>query len=463
MPRGEPDSMKHTQLTIKNFSGLAIAEFLIGSVTVGFGVIDLVMIAPKGSLHVAAVGLADLIIIGLFAFFGGIADIFAARLAQAEGSGQTMRRLPALGTAFGVTMVGYAVVGVLVSLVISPLLRLAGQDPVLIPLVDDYTAVRLYGVVLTLSYVAVNIACRICGLRNATVAVLCGGFTVNAILNWLFLYGPPQSWFASPERAVASATVGAQVLMLMASLAILAWQLHKRPEPLGRTVMKEIGPELASMSRTAPGVGIRHLNDYMGSIIPMMFVGTLGVSAVAAMAVGAKIFTLFCRVPQSCVGSAFVYYGYEVGRATSPTELRRTARTLVRWTAIPTGIATVLTLAFSPWLVRLFGGADLDRGLAIEMLVAYLVVVPVYIFGAAYGEILTVHQRGGLMSLSSTVTTWFIMIPIAAFGVFVWHSAPLALGLGGVVSTAVIVFIFRRALEKGHWSVRAQPMAEAAL
>lgn len=455
--------MKHTQLTIKNFSSLAIAEFLIGSVTVGFGVIDLIMIAPKGSLYVAAVGLADLLIIGLFAFFGGIVDIFAARLAQAEGSGQTMRRLPTLGAAFGMTMVVYAVLGVLVSLLIPPFLRLTGQDTALIPLVDDYAAVRLYSVVLTLSYVAVNTACRICGLRNATVAVLCGGFTANALFNWLLLYGPLQSWFASPAQAVAAATVGAQALMLVASLVILASQLRKRSEPLGPMEAKEVGPEFASMARTGPGVGVRHLNDYMGSIIPMMFVGTLGVSAVAAMAIGAKIFTLFCRVPQSCVGSAFVYYGYEVGRDTSPAQLRKTARTLLWWAAIPTAIATVLTLAFSPWLVRLFGGTDLDQGLAIAMLVAYMVVVPLYIFEAAYGEILTVHQRGGLLSVSSTLTTWFIMIPIAAFGVFVLRSAPLALGLGAVVSTAVIVFIFWRALDKGHWSVKAQPLAEATL
>jgi hypothetical protein len=37
--------------------------------------------------------------------------------------------------------------------------------------------------------------------------------------------------------------------------------------------------------------------------------------------------------------------------------------------------------------------------------------VPLYLFEAAYGEILTVHQQAGLLSVSSTVTTWLLMIP----------------------------------------------------
>jgi multidrug resistance protein, MATE family len=455
------EGMKHTELTVRNFAGLAVADFMIGSIAVGFGAIDLIMIAPKGVTNVAAVGQADLIVIGLAAFFGGAVDIFAARLAKAEGGGRTMRRLPTLGAAFALMLVAAGAFAILLAQLVEPFLTFTGQPAELVPLVDDYATLRLYAVPLMLAYAALSVACRIFGMKNAAVAILVVGFGANALLNWLFLYTGLQLWFASPAQAVAAATVVAQGVMLVCAIVVISRQLSRRDERFGQLVPGEVGPEFLSMARTAPGIGVRHLNDYAGSIIPLMFVGTLGVAQVAAFAIGAKIYTIFCRVPQSCVTSAFVYYGYELGREKAPEELKRSAHTLLRWAAVPTAIATVVVLATSPWLVRIFCGDDLDRTLAMWMLFAFMVTVPLYLFEAAYGEILTVHQRAGLLSVSSTVTTWFIMIPLAAFGVFVLHSAPWGIALGGVVSTAALVYVFWRALRRDHWSAGARSVEEA--
>jgi Na+-driven multidrug efflux pump len=453
--------MKHTELTVRNFAGLAFVDFLIGTIAVGFGALDLIMVAPKGVTVVAAVGQADLIIIGLAAFFGGVVDVAAARLAKAEGGGQTMSRLLPLAAAFGLMLVVCAVLAALLAMLVEPFLSLTGQPEAVVPLVDDYLSTRLYTVPLMLGYAALSVSCRILGLRNAAVAILVVGFAANALLNWLFLYTPLESQFSSAAQAVAVATVMAQALMMLCATGVVAVDLRKRDEPMRRPVPGEIVPEFLSMARIAPGIGVRHLNDYAGSIVPLMFVGTLGVVQVAAYSVGAKIYTIFCRVPQSCVTSAFVYYGYVVGREVSPVHLKRSAHTLLRWAAVPTAVATVIVLATAPWTVRLFGGEDLDRSLAVWMLVAFMATVPLYLFEAAYGEILTVHQRAGVLSVSSTVTTWFIMIPLAAFGVFVLHSAPLAIGLGGVVSTAALVFWFWRTLRRDHWSAAARkPLAE---
>jgi len=452
--------MKHTQLNVRNYSSFALVIFLISSVSVGFGTIDLIMVARKGGIHVAAVGQGDLITIGLVALFVGFVDTFSSRLAMAEGSGQTSRRLPVL-TAALLLMVGVCeAAGVLLVIGVKPFLELAHQDPRLIPLVNDFVSVRMYSIGLMIAYAAVSEALKICGLKNVTFSVLCVGFGANALLDWLFLYSGLAAAFSSPEQAVATATVAAQALMTCCSLVIFGWQLRKRHDQFDRPSKDDVVGEFWSMARTAPGVGVRHLNDYMGSIIPMMFVGTIGIQPVAAYAVGAKIYTIFCRVPQACVSATFMYYGYEVGREAPPDRLAKLSRTLLTYAAIPTAVATVLVAGTAPWLVRIFSNGTLDTGLAERMLFAFMITVPLYIFEASYGELLTVHQRGGLLSVTSTLTTWFIMIPLAAYGVFVLHSAVLAIAIGGIASTAVIVYLFRRALRKDHWTPTAEELAE---
>jgi multidrug resistance protein, MATE family len=452
--------MRHTEFTLRNFSGFAVVIFLISTVSVSFGAVDLLMVAPKGIEHVAAVGQGDLIIIGLFAFFGGFVDVFSSKLAMAEGRGESARRLPVLVGALLLTAAVCALIAALVAVGIGPFLRLTGQDPELVPLVEDYTSVRLYSVALLIVYVAISEALKISGLKNVTFTVLVIGFGANAGLNWLFLYGPPSGGFSSPESAVATATVVAQALMAACSLTVFLWQMGKRGKRFERPKAAEVRTEFLAMMRVGPGIGVRHLNDYMGSIIPMMFVGLLGVQALAAYALAAKIYTIICRVPQSCVTGTFVFYSYAVGRETPPDELKRKAGTMLLYTAVPTLVSSALVVVFSSWLVRFFSDGTVDIGLAQAMLFGFMATVPLYILEASYGELLTVHQRGGLLSLSSTLTTWFIMIPLAIYGVVVLKSGPLAIALGGVVATAVQVWIFWRALHKTHWTVARNQPAE---
>jgi Na+-driven multidrug efflux pump len=223
----------------------------------------------------------------------------------------------------------------------------------------------------------------------------------------------------------------------------------QRPEP------GEITAEFRSMAKTAPGIGVRHLNDYMGAIIPQLFVGTLGVQPLAATVVASKIFTLFCRVPQACVSATFVFYGYEVGRDATPGQLAERARTLVRWSLLPTAVAVVVVLAVTPWLLDAFGGDDLNRTLAWHMVFAYMISVPMYIFEANYGEMLTVHQHGGLLSGASTVVTYLLAVPLAAVGVFALGSPFVAVASCIFAATAVVLYLFWQRLRRDHWMVAA--------
>ena len=88
--------MEHTRLTLRNYSSFSAVIFALGMISAGFGALDLIMIAPKGLDAVAATGQGDVLVATAYALLLGVVDVFASRLAIAEGGGTTSRRLPVL-------------------------------------------------------------------------------------------------------------------------------------------------------------------------------------------------------------------------------------------------------------------------------------------------------------------------------------------------------------------------------
>ena len=435
---------QHTELTIRNFSGYAALAFAVGLVTVGFGAIDLLMVGVLGVAHVAAVGQGDLIVTCILAALVGFVDIFAARLAAAEGAGDRGARQIGLAAGFLCAVVLCALLAFAVSALIRPTLVMLRQVDELIDPINAYVVHRLFGTAPFLIYMAASEALKISGQRTRALHILLFGFVANALFNALFLYTPAAGLFGSPEAAVAVATV--LVHVLMGAIAVRIWIGHLRvPCAEERAEIRACARQnLAVLLRTAPGVGARILNDYAGTVVPILFIGTMNTSTVAATAVATKIYALFCRVPQSAFAACYVYYSYDLeAREKQPAseETRRVIRTLLRYAAIPTTTALSATLATSPWLARLFSGGDIDVSLTRNLLFAYLLFVPFYFFEQFYGELLTAHGRAGLLFRASTAATCLITIPLAYVAVFHWQSAFLAILVKGI-AVALLAFVY---------------------
>ncbi|MGV9936641.1 MATE family efflux transporter [Streptomyces olivaceoviridis] len=437
--------MEHTRFTVRNYTGYTSVVFGLGVVSVGFGALDLIMVAPKGLDQAAAVGQADVLISAIYAVFIGVVDVFSSRLAMAEGEQRTSHRLPVLGTALLLLLIPCQLLGIALGLGIEPLMRATGQKAELIPLVGDYVQVRTYGIALVLGYIVISESLKICGLKNLSAANLVFGLAVNALFNWVFLDTGAARLFASPAQAVAASTLVAQAAMATTGGIVLVRRLRTRPDRFVRPRRLEVLTEFRSMARTAPGIGLRHFNDYLGTTIPLLFIGTLGVVQLAAAAVATKIYTLFCRVPQACFAGSFVFYGYALGRGAD--DLTRTVRKMRLYAAVPTAVATAVTALAAPWLVDAFASPGLDRDLARNLLLAYLLYVPAYFFEQIFGEMLTVQQRGGLLFVSSTAVTYLLTIPLAWYSVFALDSTFLAVACKGI-PTAVLAFVFWRALRR---------------
>lgn len=428
-------STSHTNLTPRNFYNFAAVSFSIGMATVGFGAVDLAMVGALGTQHVAAVGQGELIATTVLFGFVGFVDVFATRLAGAEGQGQRGVRQFALATGFLCVVGLCALVAFALTTIILPVLTFLQQVPELVMPISDYVKHRLYGAAPFLIFMAAREALKICGFRSRAMAILIFGLVANVVLNAVFLFTDAEALFSSPEAAVAVATVS--VHALMALIAVLSWlkaisPAEKAASPL---VVAHILSDLAYLLRKGPGISARILNDYGGSLIPILLIGTLNTAVVAAAAVATTIFTLFCRVPQAVLSASFIYYSYGIedraacarSDATKPVVV-----SLMRYSAWPTLVALALTLVTLPWLVPFFGGADIDERLAHVLVFAYLAPLPFYFFEQFYAELLTAEGRSGLLFLSSTVATYLVTIPMAVIAVFVFESAVLAILAKGI-------------------------------
>lgn len=424
----------HTALTVRGFGSYASLILTLGLVSAGFGAVDMAMIAPLGSDHVAAVGQSDVLCAAIFSFFLGLVDAVASRIAVSEGAAETGHGIGDLGGAFLLLLVPCMLVAWLVAASTDFLLHAARQDARLIPLMTDYISWRMYGIAPLLVYFMLSEAMKISGMRSGALGLLCFGFAVNAGLDWAFLYSGIGHPFGSPEGAVAAATVMAHAAMAIAGVSMFWYGLAKRRAPPSRLSWARISAEAASICKVAPGIGARHMNDYAGTVVPLLFIGTLGVETLAAAQVATKIYVLFCRIPQACFGASFAYYGYSVGR--SSAEASAIVKRLIEYSAVPTLVAVGFTLAFAPRLVLLLGGDEVNAQLACSMLVAYMWFVPAYFFEQFFGELLTIRQRGAVLFVSSSLATYLITIPLGGIAVFGFYS-----GFWGIASKGLATFI----------------------
>lgn len=433
---------EHTRLTSHAFTSFSGTMLAIGLLNVGFGTIDLAMVAPLGIEQIAAVGLGDAVVVLVLAFAGGIVDIFTSRLAQAEGVGNTNARLPVLLAALALVLIPLQAIAIVVMFVLRPVLSLLGQSNDVVPLTGDYADARLLGLLLTLAMSVTFEILKVCGMRNWTVVALVAGLVLSVGLNWIVLYGPAVSWFSSPAAAVASSTVMAQACMAVFGIVVLVLGLSKRKTKSIRPTWSEVLPEALSIGKTGSGVGVRHLNDYVGSTVPFLLMGTLGVQTLAAVTVATRIWTLYCRIPQACFTASFIFYGYAMHRSRDEADDAR--RKLFRMSAWPTFIGALVFLAFSPFLVLLFAGPEVDMWPAVLLVVAYFICLVPYFYEAFYGELLTSHQEGTFLSVTSTVVTYVLVVPLAAIAVLVFQSAFLAIASITLATIPTAVLFTRR-------------------
>ncbi|WP_426625402.1 MATE family efflux transporter [Leifsonia sp. McL0607] len=433
----------------------------IDSISVGYGVVDMIFVSAFGVAMVAGVGLGDLLTALYLAFFAGSVDVFASRLARRVGAGEGYVWLAPLFRGFLLVAVPWTLIGLLLAVLTPALLEMVGSDPAVVGVASGYVLVRMIGIPFTLTLAAASAALRIFNKRGMSVMLVGIGFVLNIGVDALFLYSPLASFFFTPVAAVASATLVVQVLTGAAGVVLLIRFVRRHGTAERRKPAEGVrGLGLArDMLKTSVGIGLRQLNDYAASVVPFVLISRLDIATIAAATVATRIWTIYCRVPQACLAAAGVYLGY--ARGASQRIATALMRVTISYVALPSIGAAVLFAVASPLLAQFLGGGDVDIPLTWMLTLCFLIAVPAYVLENLAGEVLTVEQQGKWLSVSSSIVTYAITIPIAIVGVLVLQSAVVAI-LSAFVASVLLAAVYLRRCRQLGYRVRALPVEEMA-
>lgn len=430
----------HTSLTANNFYRYALVLLSIDLLGVGFSTINLCLISPFGAASIAAIGQGQLILTGISALLFGFIDIYRSRLATAEGENTTAALLGPLITALAIIVIFISLVSFSIVYVIDDFVTLIHQAPELQPAISDYITIRLITIPAMLIYAVSSESLKICGMKSLAIYNLCGGFVLNVVLGYVFLYTDVNSLFSSPTNAMAFSTTITQLTLAVSALSLFMQNivLHKRHEL--RFSLPEIKEILIQFITKAPGISVRHFNDHMGTIVPLLFIGTMNVAIVASANIATQIYILFCRIPQACFNSGFIFYSYHYKSDNALAAIRQ----IITYCALPTFISYIVILLLKHELFDMISDVGVNYHYIDILLTAYLIFVPFYFFEQLYGELLTVHQHSAVIFFWSTLTTYIITIPLSYAAVFIFESAFWAIAAkGAAICILAIIFYYK--------------------
>ena len=374
------------------------------------GVVDTVMVGHVSGNALAAVALGNLYYFNAVVVAMGALMALDPLVSQAVGAGDQ----PAITRAVQRGMILSVVLALVTTLGLvpaAPLLRLFRQPAEIIPDAASYVHISAIGVWPFLAFTVLRQTLQAVGRLAPIVWTIVVANIVNAILNWILIFG---HWGA-PALGVAGsaiATAIGRVVMFLMLLAI-AW--------------KELRPHLGALDRSnfAPGplwrmfalgfpIGLQLLLEYSAFAAVGLLMGTFGALQVASHQIALNLAALTFMVPLGVSAAAAVRVGHAVG-AGDVAQSRRASRvsyllgagfmttTAILFVAVPAALADLYSdeaavIAIAASLIPIAGvfqivdgmqavGAGVLRGLGdtrvplIAMLSGYwLIGIPVSVW-----------------------------------------------------------------------------------
>ena len=391
--------------------------------------IDVMFIARLGTDELAASSLSiaifGLLMWSLQSLTGAVAPIIAAELGARGPALRPVRRAMRMALWLSVLLGAGAM---LLCALAEPFMLLTGQEPHIAALAGEYMAVLLFATIPMIAAGVLRNFVSALGRPVFATAITALGIGVNALGNWMFIFG---NW-----GAPALGLQGAAVATLITSLAIVAFYVIAirfdprlaryhifgffwRPDWRRAKEIMAIGTPIAFTVLAEAGV--------FGAAVFLM--GRIGALELAAHAIAIQIAALAFQVPMGVGQAATIRVGYFYGAA-DHEGIRRAG-----WTSLAMGtsfmlLTAALMLAVPTLLLGIYIETATAQNAALVVLATKLLVV-----AAAFQLVdgVQVVAAGALRGLKDTrVPMW---IAIFAYWVPGFGTA-VALGfftpLGGV-------------------------------
>jgi multidrug resistance protein, MATE family len=338
-----------TRLELRALLVLATPIVVIQVGLMFMGVVDTLIVGHLSAEGLAAVAIGNLYFFGGAILVQGILHVLDPIVAQAVGANDTI----AIGRALQRGIVLAVLLAVPISLLMLPaglLFTLAQQPSDVVPLAVKYVLWMIPGTVPFFVFVVLRQTLQAMHLTRAIVGTIVVANLVNALLNWLLIFGHG-GFPALGVVGSALATTSARWLMALMLIALSWNSLRPYLRPFRREAFQP-GPVLRMLALGIP-IGSQMLLEFGAFAAIALLMGRLGTIQVAGHQVAINLASLTFMVPLGIGSAAAVLVGNAVGR-NDPESARRSARTAVACSVAFMSLTAMLFLILPGFLGRLY-------------------------------------------------------------------------------------------------------------
>ena len=413
---------------------------------------DVIMMGWLGPQALAAGTLATTFLMPFLLFGIGIVGAVAPFVAQARGARdiKAIRRIARQGFWVAILL---AMLLIPVILQIRPVFTLLGQDPLATIRAEEYIQVAVWMLFPALAIIVPRSLLSAFEATRIILAITVGGVVVNAIGNYLLMFGT----LGLPRlelRGAALSTLLTNIVMFALMLAyVLRHRRFKRFHVLIR-FWKPDWPRFREIFRIGTPIGLTVLAEVGLFTAAALLMGRIGTDEVAAHAIALQCASMAFMVPLGLGIAATVRVGHAYGRS-DPEGIRKAG-----WTAFALGVgfmamASILFLTLGPVIVTWFLDPRVpENAHALGLAAAFLAVAGVFqlVDGA---QVVAAHALRGLSDtkipmLLAILGYWGVGLPISYMLGFVagWEGVGIWIGLASGLAFVAVVLVTRFAMRE---------------
>jgi MATE family multidrug resistance protein len=418
---------------------LALPVVTIQVGMMAMGVVDTIMVGHLSAQALAAVALGNLYFFGLAVFAMGTLMVLDPVVAQAVGAEDELAI--ARGIQRGVLLAGLLTVpAVLLLVVAESFMVLARQPAEVVPMAAAYALRLAPGVLPFFVFIVFRQSLQAMRLTAAIVIAIVAANVVNALLNWLLIFGH----FGVPAMGIAGSAWATTLSRWLLAILLLAL-VHRRVAPYLWPIRREIweSAPLGRMVRLGVPIGCQYLLEFGAFALVALMMGWLGTNAMAGHQIAINLASLTFMVPLGTSDAASVLVGQAVGRR-DPAGARGMAYSALLCGAGFMSLTAVLFLSAPVPLARLYTTEQEIIALAVTLIPLAGVFQVFDGLQAVGGGILRGLGETRVAMLVNLFGYWFFGLPVSYVLGFRLGLGPsglwwgLVLGLGVVASILLV-------------------------
>lgn len=434
----EPPAGPNLWSEVKTLTALGFPIVISLAAATLIGVVDTIMIAPLGTVPLAAASITASVILIFYSALYGFVSVIGVRMAEAQGRGSSEALSNATSTGVVVATVT-GVIGAGLMLATRPALGLIGQPEEVIAVVGGYwTAMSLLLIPYSMFYALKALFDAVdrpwLGVGLAFVAVV-----VNVPANLVLIQGIG-GWPGLGLLGAGVASLLSQTVPL-----ILAWVIWKRAKStyVSRQPKQHTRKELSVQFKEGSAIAIGYVGEGGAYAVAGLMMGWFGAVALAANQIVASIGGVLYMVPLGISIAVSIRIGQAIGA-------EERARLVTIGKAALLVIVTWMTLVMIGILLGRRGIADLlsdDPEVVALAASMFLVVAAMQIADGVQGTMLGAAR--GMMDnrvpvAITLVCYWVLALPLGYVLGFVLDLGPNGVWIGYGVGLAIAAISLTR-------------------